>query len=437
MLQYFRVNVVGLVAGIVIGGVTLTSAGAAAAEDPPPYEGHIQCETEGDRSTCQIDLWLTRGYRAFSQCQVCHGLTGDGSTIGPSLIRKLREIGLDRFMEVVVNGYEGQIGVMPGWGTNPNVMNYIDQLYAYLLARADGVLPPGKLKRYDRLTLPPWPDGRPRFPGAARSLAFALVIAGACALPIAAGGAERTAFKVCADANYLPWSNDRQEGFENHIASLLAEQLGLPVEYTWFPQRMGFIRNTLRARGDDGVYRCDVVMGLPDGFELAITTDPYYRSTYALVFVEGRGLDSVWSASDLQKLDASQRNSLRFGLAERNPGTLWLAEHGMLSRLTKAYASQHGDPNVRPGQLEQEDLLAGNIDLTFMVGPHRRTLSSKQPRRTDPGHSRGITSGPADALRHFDRGTASANRTGRRSFRRCWTPMPTPSRPSCGNTQSP
>ena len=150
MLQYFRVNVVGLVAGIAIGGVTLTSAGAAAAEDPPPYEGHIQCATEGDRSTCQIDLWLTRGYRAFSQCQVCHGLTGDGSTIGPSLVRKLRDIDLDRFMEVVVNGYEGQIGVMPGWGTNPNVMNYIDQLYAYLLARADGVLPPGRLKRYDR-----------------------------------------------------------------------------------------------------------------------------------------------------------------------------------------------------------------------------------------------------------------------------------------------
>ena len=150
MLQYFRVNVVGLVAGIVIGGVTLTSTGPAAAEDPPPYDGHIQCETEGDRSTCQIDLWLTRGYRAFSQCQVCHGLTGDGSTIGPSLVRKLRDIDLDRFMEVVVNGYEGQIGVMPGWGTNPNVMNYIDQLYAYLLARADGVLPPGRLKRYDR-----------------------------------------------------------------------------------------------------------------------------------------------------------------------------------------------------------------------------------------------------------------------------------------------
>ena len=150
MLQYFRVNVPGLVAGAVMAAAALAAPAAAEETEPPPYDGHIQCETEGDPGTCQIDLWLTRGYRAFSQCQVCHGLTGDGSTIGPSLVRKLREIDLDRFMEVVVNGYEGQIGVMPGWGTNPNVMNYIDQLYAYLLARADGVLPAGRLKRYDR-----------------------------------------------------------------------------------------------------------------------------------------------------------------------------------------------------------------------------------------------------------------------------------------------
>ncbi len=150
MLQKYRINVAGLATCVAMAATALATAAAAEEAEPPPYEGHIQCETEGDPSTCQIDLWLTRGYRAFSQCQVCHGLTGDGSTIGPSLIRKLREIDLDRFLEVVVNGYEGQIGVMPGWGTNPNVMNYIDQLYAYLLARADGVLPGGRLKRYDR-----------------------------------------------------------------------------------------------------------------------------------------------------------------------------------------------------------------------------------------------------------------------------------------------
>ena len=56
----------------------------------------------------------------------------------------------ERFDDVVANGYTGQIGVMPAWGENPNVMKYLDQLYAYLMARSDGVLPGGKLQRYDR-----------------------------------------------------------------------------------------------------------------------------------------------------------------------------------------------------------------------------------------------------------------------------------------------
>ena len=133
----------------VVGALAGLAAPAVVAEEP--YDGHIQCETEGDPKTCKIDLWLTRGYRAFSQCQVCHGLDGTGSTIGPSLLEKLEgEIGRARFMEVVADGYQGQIGVMPPWKENPNVMRYVDQLYAYLKARADKVLPAGKIKRYDR-----------------------------------------------------------------------------------------------------------------------------------------------------------------------------------------------------------------------------------------------------------------------------------------------
>lgn len=133
----------------VVAGLAGFSVPAAVAEEP--YDGHIQCETEGDPKSCRIDLWLTRGYRAFSQCQVCHGLDGSGSTIGPSLLQKLDgDINRERFMDVVANGYQGQIGVMPPWKENPNVMRYVDQLYAYLKARADKVLPAGKIKRYDR-----------------------------------------------------------------------------------------------------------------------------------------------------------------------------------------------------------------------------------------------------------------------------------------------
>ena len=204
---------------------------------------------------------------------------------------------------------------------------------------------------------------------AARHLGVALAAVAAMAVSGGAVAAERTAFKVCADPHYLPWSNEAGEGYENRIASLLAGALNLPVEYTWFPQRMGFIRNTLRARGPDGEYKCDVVMGLPAGFELAITTEPYYHSTYALVYAKGRGLDDVRSAADLLALEPARRGKIRFGLAERNPGTIWLAKHGLLDQIEVAYASQHGDPELHPGQLEQQDLVAGKIDATVMWGP--------------------------------------------------------------------
>lgn len=111
-----------------------------------PYAGHVEC----DQKPCKIDIYLTRGFRAFSQCQVCHGLDGNGSSFAPSLVDRLKEIDQARFLEVVTNGYTGQVGVMPGWKTNPNVMKWTAQLYAYLKARSDAVLPSGRLERFDR-----------------------------------------------------------------------------------------------------------------------------------------------------------------------------------------------------------------------------------------------------------------------------------------------
>lgn len=127
-----------------------TNAAEAGAEKKP-YAEHVRCETDSNGvQQCKIDLYLTRGFRAFSQCQVCHGLDGNGSSFAPSLNEKLKEIDRGRFVQVVVEGYKGQIGVMPSWKENPNVMKYLDQLYLYLLARSDGAIPAGKIQRYDR-----------------------------------------------------------------------------------------------------------------------------------------------------------------------------------------------------------------------------------------------------------------------------------------------
>lgn len=99
----------------------------------------------------------------------------------------------------------------------------------------------------------------------------------------AAAGAGKV-LRVCADPNNLPYSNANGAGFENELASLVARDLGRRVQYTWWPQRRGFIRTTLRA----GV--CDVVMGVPASFDLTLNTDPYYTSTWAFVTRHDRAL---------------------------------------------------------------------------------------------------------------------------------------------------
>jgi quinoprotein dehydrogenase-associated probable ABC transporter substrate-binding protein len=90
--------------------------------------------------------------------------------------------------------------------------------------------------------------------------------------------------RVCADPNNLPYSNDQKQGFENQLASLIGKDLNMQVTYFWFPQREAFFKKTLNS----GV--CDVVMGVPAGFDEADTTRPYYRSSYAFISRRDRHL---------------------------------------------------------------------------------------------------------------------------------------------------
>ncbi|MGY0193728.1 quinoprotein dehydrogenase-associated putative ABC transporter substrate-binding protein [Leptothrix sp. BB-4] len=192
--------------------------------------------------------------------------------------------------------------------------------------------------------------------------AFAALPAGAQEEP------ERKVLKVCQDPNNLPFSNLAAEGIENRLADLFGKALGLPVEYYSFPARLAFIRNTLRYKLPGEDYRCDIVMGVPVGFDQVSVTRPYYRSTYALVYAQGRGLDDVKSIDDFLALPPERRNKLRIGLYDRTPASAWLARHAMVDQGVP-YQMMSPDPAQYPGELLEKELAAGKVDAAIVWGP--------------------------------------------------------------------
>ena len=197
----------------------------------------------------------------------------------------------------------------------------------------------------------------------------------ACAAALALAGAQaqdkpppREALRVCQDPNNLPFSNVKGEGIENKIAELFGKALGLPVTYYSFPQRLAFIRNTLRYKLPGQDYPCDIVMGVPVGFDQVSVTKPYYRSTYALVFPKGKGLDQVASGDDFLKLDPKKLDSLRIDIYDRSPASDWLAKHKLTDQGVP-YKIMNADPDQYPGQIIERDLAEGKIDAAIVWGP--------------------------------------------------------------------
>ena len=193
-----------------------------------------------------------------------------------------------------------------------------------------------------------------------------LLVFGVPSVPADVG--EMTALKVCADPFMLPFSNRKEQGFENKIAELFAQKLGVEVQYEFFPQRIGFIRNTLKAESESGLgYKCDLVMSAPVTFELAAATDPYYTSSYALVLARGRGMDTVSSPEMLVEL-VKNGLKIKIGVTDRGQDQFWVFRHGLMGSAVP-YQGQTGDPEVHPGLTLTEDLIAGKIDAAIIWGP--------------------------------------------------------------------
>jgi quinoprotein dehydrogenase-associated probable ABC transporter substrate-binding protein len=163
-------------------------------------------------------------------------------------------------------------------------------------------------------------------------------------------------FRVCADPRNLPFSNEAGEGFENKLAELFAGKLGEPISYTYYPQVIGFVRNTLNA------LRCDVIMGAAVGDDLVQTSNPYYHTTYALVFKPGNGLDGIVSLED------PRLKVKHIGIVAGTPPATILAEQGLMM-LARPYALTVDTRIDAPTRTMVNDIASGQIDTGVLWGP--------------------------------------------------------------------
>lgn len=207
------------------------------------------------------------------------------------------------------------------------------------------------------------------------------------AMLAAAAHAAAPELRVCADPNNMPFSNARGEGFENALARVVAGDLGRTLRYEWFPQRRGFIRNTLRAG------RCDLVMGVPAGFGMAQPTAPYYRSSY--VFVTRRGLRPKIASFDDPRL-----RRLRIGLHAigddyaNPPPAEALAARGIVGNV-HGYTI-YGDYSQADPPRELIDAVArGEIDVAIAWGPLAGWFARREPVALDVTPVAARSAGPS------------------------------------------
>ncbi|WP_188262898.1 substrate-binding domain-containing protein [Azospirillum tabaci] len=186
-----------------------------------------------------------------------------------------------------------------------------------------------------------------------------------------AGAGPIQELRVCADPNNLPFSNERRQGFENRIVELLAADLGVPVAYTWWPQRRGFIRNTLK----EGL--CDLIPGVPSGLEMVAATAPYYRSGY--VFVAKAQDGPVITSFDDPRL-----RSLRIGVQmigddfANTPPAHALTRRGIVDNV-RGYMV-YGDYGREDGAAGiVEAVSTGAVDVAIVWGPVAGYYAGRQP----------------------------------------------------------
>jgi len=177
----------------------------------------------------------------------------------------------------------------------------------------------------------------------------------------------QTAVRVCADEFNLPYSNKALEGFDNKIAAIVGEELGLPVEYYWFPQRIGFVRNTMnKVDPQTGLFLCDVAMSIPAERGLYLPTTPYFSSIDSMIYRTGEDYE-LNEIADIAKLK-TQGKQLKIGLFDRAIATEILIKDGLADQI-QYFQMMPGDARINSGRIITEELASGRIDVAFAWGP--------------------------------------------------------------------
>jgi len=172
-----------------------------------------------------------------------------------------------------------------------------------------------------------------------------------------AQSAESHSLRVCADPDNMPFSDEKGEGFENKLAELIAQKLDAQLEYTWFTESSGYIPNTV---GSDA---CDLVMGYAQGTGLIEDTNPYYYTSYVLIYRQGDpNLEGVDRLSD------PRLKNKRIGLFARTPPASILAMHGLVAN-AKPFETHAGDSASKTAMAMIAEIAAGELDAGLLWGP--------------------------------------------------------------------
>lgn len=183
------------------------------------------------------------------------------------------------------------------------------------------------------------------------------LLAIALSLPGSDGARAEGVLRVCADPDNMPFSNEKGEGFENKLATLIADKLGDRLIYSWFSESTGYVPNTM---GSDA---CDLVMGYAQGTGLIDDTNPYYYTSYVLIYRQGDQ-----SLAGVERLSDPRLKGKKIGLFARTPPASLIAMYGLAGN-AKPFEVNADESLSKAAQKMLAEIGSGKLDVGILWGP--------------------------------------------------------------------